>query len=158
MAEQPAAAEGSLMPGFGSQPGDFGDAGIEIPPPPDNEFEQLVGDIHRIKQKYVDGATNFRREIRLAANATYSPTQELDFTSQVVNSVILTVATGVIFFYTFDVSNNNGNPALLPDLAVSAGVVPNTVQIMLPERDDYKFGIQEGAGSTATGVIRVLKL
>ena len=146
------------MAAFGSQPGDFGDAGVPVPPPPDDQFQQLVDDIHAIEEKYVKGNTNFRREIRLAANATFQPPQDLDFTGQKVNSVILTAATGVIFFYTFDVSNNNGNTALLPDLAVSAGVVPTTVQIMLPERDDYKFGIQEGANSTATGVIRVLKL
>lgn len=142
------------MTAFGSQPGNLGPAGIPIPPPPENNEQQLVDDIHALRVKVVDGATNFRQPIRLAANGTV----RVDMQGQRVNSVILTAATGVLFGYLFDVSSNDGKAALLPDFAVSATVVPTTVQVLVPERDDYVVGIQEGAGAAATGVLRATKV
>ena len=142
------------MPGFGSLPGLDGAAGIPVPAPPENNEQSVTDDIHAIKQKYVDGQTNFRQVLALTAFST----QRFDMTSQRVNAVSLTVTTGVIYLYLFDVSNNSGKTPAQPDLAVSAAVVPTTVEIMVPERDDYVIGIQEGGNTTATGAVRIMKL
>ncbi len=142
------------MPGFGSLPGPEGDAGIPVPRPPESNEQQTTDDIHAIKAKYVDGNTNFRVPLQLAANAT----ARLDMTGQRVNSITLVAATGVIFGYLFDVSGNAGKAAWVPDYCVSAGVVPSTIQIMVPERDDYVLSWQEGANAAATGSARIQKL
>jgi hypothetical protein len=142
------------MPAFGSQPQDFGDAGIQVAPPNEDQFGQLVDDIHRIEQKYVEGHTNFRQVLQLAANGV----QRIDMQGQRVNAIILNVKTGDIGVYLFDCSGNVGQPAFLADFEVSAGVAPNTNQIMIPERDDYVFTCQEANNAAATGVIRLCKL
>lgn len=142
------------MAGFGALPGDFGDAGIPVPRPPENNEQQFTDDIHALRVKVVDGNTNVRLPLQLAANQAIRQ----DMQGQRVNSLILTVVTGQIRAYLFDVTNNSGLAAGLPDLVVSAAVVPTTVQIMVPEREDYIIGIQEGAGAAATGSIRVAKV
>lgn len=139
---------------YGSLPGEFGDAGVPIPRPPENNEQQFTDDIHALRVKVVDGQTNLRLPLQLAANQAIRQ----DAQGQRVNSVILTVVTGQICVYLFDVTSNSGLAAGLPDLVASAAVVPTTVQIMIPERDDYIIGIQEGAGAAATGTIRVAKI
>jgi hypothetical protein len=139
---------------FGSLKGGFGPAGVPIPPPPDNGAQQEQQDIHAIKQKYVDGGTNQRLELRLAANGG----SMIDMSGQPINSIILTVATGVVYGYLNDQSPNFGKTAFLPDFCVSAGIVPASMQIMIPQRDDYHISFQEGANSTATATARLMKI
>lgn len=141
-------------PAFGSQPGDFGNSGIPVPQPPDTG--QFIDDIHRIEQKYVEGQTNFRLPLQLTTNG--GKTQ--DMTGQVMNAIILTVTSGVIFGYLFDNSSLFGSAATAPDFCCSAGVVPTTVEVMIPQRDDYRVSFQEGAAAAggATGVARLVKL
>jgi hypothetical protein len=142
------------MPGFGSLPGLDGAAGIPVPAPPENNEQQTTDDIHAIKQKYVDGQTNFRQVLVLTAYQAL----RFDMTSQRVNALSLTVTSGTIYLYLFDVTNNNAKLPAQPDLAVSAAVVPTTVEIMIPERDDYIIGIQEGGNTTAAGAVRIMKI
>jgi hypothetical protein len=142
------------MAAFGSQPQDFGDAGVPTPPPPEDQFGQLVDDIHKIEQKYVEGHTNFRQVLQLAANGV----QRIDMQGQRVNAISLTAKTGDLGVYLFDCSGNVGQTAFLADFEVSASVAPNTNQWMIPERDDYVITVQEANNAAATGVIRLMKL
>lgn len=145
------------MAGFGSlQTGVDGPAGIEVPPPTDNTLQRLIDLTEQIEQKYVEGRTNQRVPLRLAANQALLAG---NMAGQPVNSLLLTVTSGVIYVYLYDVTANNGKTATPdPDLAVSAGVVPSSVQVMLPEREDYYISVQEGAGSAAIGNLRILKV
>ena len=140
--------------GFGSAPAEFGPAGLEVQEPLGDPVDQLSNDIHAIRAKYVDGGTNTKVVLQLAANAG----ARQDMTGQEVNSILLTVATGVIFGYLQDQSGSFGTAAVVPDFAVSAGVVPTTIQIMVPILSAYVVTFQEGAGSTATGVARIMKI
>ena len=139
------------MAGFGSLPGA---AGVPEPQDPANQADQVADDIHSIRVKYVDGQTNFKQPLNLAANAGV----RVDMQGQKVNAILLTVATGVIFGYLTDQSPQFGAPAFLPDFCVSAGVVPTTVEIVIPPREDYTLSFQEGAGGTATGVARAMHI
>src|SRR5438132_12701388 len=105
--------------GFGSGPDDRGPAGVDVPEPIGSPEHQFINDIHQIKRKYVDGGTNLKVALGLAANAGIKQ----DMTGLEVNSIILTGATGVIFGYLGDQTNLFGAAALPPDFCVSAGVV-----------------------------------
>lgn len=145
------------MAGFGSLPGDVrsGDAGVPVPPDPAEQQQQFSDDIHAIRKKYVDDATNVTIPISVAANAGVRQ----DMQGQMVNSIILTVQSGLVFGYLTDQSPNFGKAAFVPDFVCSAGIVPTSVQIMVPPRDDYILSFQEGGGSTAaTGKARAMKL
>lgn len=140
--------------GFGSGPDDRGPAGVDVQEPIGSPEDQFIDDIHQIKRKYVDGGTNLKVPLGLAANTGL----RTDMTGLDVNSIILTGATGVIFGYLGDQSSLFNVAALAPDFCVSAGVVPTTIQIMVPLRNDYVICFQEGAGSAATGTARLMKI
>jgi hypothetical protein len=140
--------------GFGTSPQGYGPSGMDIPEPIGDAADQLAEDIHQIRRKYVDGATNLKVVLQLAANAG----NKQDMTGQEINSVILTVQTGVIFGYFQDQSSGFGAAAAPPDFAVSAGIVPTTIQIMVPTGNNYKISFQEGAGAAAVGVARIMKI
>ena len=55
--------------GFGSGPDDRGPAGVDVPEPIGSPEDQFINDIHQIKRKYVDGGTNLKVALGLAANA-----------------------------------------------------------------------------------------
>lgn len=142
--------------GFGNAPGDYGPAGMDIPEPIGTAEEQFVDDIHAIKQKYVDGAINLR--VPLNFTAAFNGVRQ-DMVGQKVNSVILTATSGVIFGYLIDVTNQfRINTNQQPDFVADASIADATVQIMVPDNKNYVICFQEGAGATATGSARIMKL
>jgi len=138
------------MSGFGSLPADDREAGIPVERPPDNLADSSNEYLRRIAERYDGPPTNQRFPIQLAAKQS----QRIDLQGQRVNSILLTVVTGIVFGYFFDCSAQTGQAALLPDFLFGAGINPGTIQIVIPPRSDYVMTIWEGSGSgTATGVI-----
>jgi hypothetical protein len=141
--------------GFGTAEAGYGPSGVDVPEPIGTPEDQFVEDIHAIKVKYVDGITNNRVPLQLAANAG----NRQDMTGQGVNCVLLTVTTGVIYGYMFDVSSSFGVAAgQAPDFAVSAGVVPGSGEFFFPTSKNYIVCFQEGAGAAAAGAARIMKV
>lgn len=143
--------------GFGTGEDGFGPTGMDIPQPPDGDgSDQLVEDIHAIRHRVCDSPTLQR--IPCQFGSAFAGTKQ-DMTGQEINSIILTVTSGVIYGFLSDQSSNFLKAvSALPDFAISAGVVPVTQQFMFPVGKNYVLSFQEGNNSTATGSAMAVKI
>src|SRR5216117_2263844 len=133
------------MAGFGTERPGLGPRGLRADQPPPNTND----DIHAIRVRYVGPKTLLPQPFSFAANLG----QRFDLTGTAVNAIILTTVTGQVNGYFGDNTSQFGKAALLPHFVGSASIAVNTEVIPIPPAEDYIFTLQEGAGSTTTGVI-----
>lgn len=142
--------------GFGTGEQGYGPVGVDIPAPLENGEDQLVNDIHAMRQRICDNPTLQR--IPCQFTAAYAGSKQ-DMTGLEINSVIITVTSGVIYGFLSDQSSNFlKTVSPLPDWVVSAGVVPTTQQFMFPVGRNYILTFQEGNNSTANGSVMAAKV
>lgn len=138
-----------MSTGFGTQPFPIGDQGVEANVPDQEPFEQMAQDIHAIKTRYVQPQTIEP----IPQNFTAYQAIPFKMTGTLLNAIMVTVASGVLYGYFGDFSSQSGKAPPTPHFCVSAGVVPVTTVFVLPPGDNYTFTLQEGNNSTAAGCI-----
>ncbi len=131
--------------GFGNGPAGSGPRGLRADQPPPNTTD----DLHQIKVRYCGPKTLLPQPFSFAANQGL----RYDLTGTAVNAIILTTVTGQVNGYFGDNTSQFGKTALLPHFVGSAAIAVNTEVIPIPPAEDYIFTLQEGAGSTCTGVV-----
>lgn len=130
--------------GFGTGQGHEG----MIPDPPLTP-EDMINYLKKISDKYNVPETLQAVDFDLGANEAV----RVVCTPARVNSLIVTVISGVVYVYLGDYSGMTGKAPAPPHISVSAGVVPTTQQFALPDSAEYVFTVQEGVAATAAGCI-----
>lgn len=127
-----------------------------VAPPPQISPDTMIEDIHRIAEKY-DSAPLLQPRTFLLA--TGYAAKSFNFMQAKVNALVLTVTNGLIYGYFADNSSGTGQLPAAPHFVCSAGVVPTTIQIAVPQGEDYIITLQEGAnGTNAAGCLTAMCL
>lgn len=137
-----------MATGFGNEPPGRGPRGFRADAPVGNATD----DLQAIRKRYCGPKSLSPQTFQFAANQG----ARFDLTGTPINAIILTVATGQANLYFGDYTSGFGKTAVVPHVVGSAAIVPITETIPIPPAEDYIFTLQEGAGSTTTGVITFL--
>ncbi len=112
----------------------------------------MAQDIHAIKERYVLPPGLFSVQVNLAQNQA----QKIDLSQREFNALLFTVNSGVLFYWFGDYSTVNGVAQSFSHGVVSAGVLPQSQQIVIPP-GAYIITVQANGGA-ATGYVTAMAL
>lgn len=117
-----------------------------------NPLASIAKDIHAIEERYCLAPGLYAVQVSLAQNAAL----KIDLSQRQFNALLFTVNAGILFYWFGDFTNVNGVAQTLSHGVVSAGVIPQSQQIVLPP-GNYVITLQANGGA-ASGYVTAMAL